>query len=148
MDASRSGTVEGNAKWETGKIGGALEFDGQTFVPLGETGSVEHDGPFSFSAWVFLTSNEPSTVLSKMDEVNACISANADMEELLNKPETVKGVVRVSGPLTMEGVISVEEGPDTPIGGAPETRAQLLLGPDLYGALATDRVTRRERFLP
>jgi len=71
VDGSRSGTVEGNAKWEAGKIGGALDFDGQTFVPLGEAGSVEHDGPFSFSAWVFLTSNEPSTVLSKMDEANA-----------------------------------------------------------------------------
>ncbi len=57
---------------------------------------------------------------AKMDEVNACISANAEMEELVDKPETVKGVVRVSGPFSMEGVISVEEGPDTPIGGAPD----------------------------
>ena len=56
---------------------------------------------------------------AKMDEVNACISANAEMEELVDKPETVKGVVRVSGPFSMEGVISVEDGPDTPIGGAP-----------------------------
>lgn len=56
---------------------------------------------------------------AKMDEVNACISANAEMEELVDKPEPVKGVVRVSGPFTMEGVISVEDGPDTPIGGAP-----------------------------
>ncbi len=56
---------------------------------------------------------------AKMDEVNACIAANAEMEELVDKPETVKGVVRVTGPFTMEGVISVEDGPDTPIGGAP-----------------------------
>jgi adenine-specific DNA-methyltransferase len=56
---------------------------------------------------------------AKMDEVNACISANAGMEELVDKPEVVKGVVRVSGPFTMEGVIAVEDGPDTPIGGAP-----------------------------
>jgi adenine-specific DNA-methyltransferase len=56
---------------------------------------------------------------AKMDEVNACISANAEMEELVDKPETVKGGVRVSGPFTMEGVIAVEDGPDTPIGGAP-----------------------------
>lgn len=55
----------------------------------------------------------------KMDEVNACISANAEMEELVDKPETVKGVVRVTGPFTMEGVIAVEDGPDTPIGGGP-----------------------------
>jgi adenine-specific DNA-methyltransferase len=56
----------------------------------------------------------------KMDEVNACISANAEMEELVDKPNIVKGVVRVSGPFTMEGVIAVEDGPDTPISGAPE----------------------------
>jgi adenine-specific DNA-methyltransferase len=57
---------------------------------------------------------------AKMDEVNACIAANAEMEELVDKPEIVKGVVRVSGPFSMEGVISVGEGPDTPIGGAPD----------------------------
>ncbi|MCI1278564.1 MAG: site-specific DNA-methyltransferase [Nitrospira sp.] len=57
---------------------------------------------------------------AKMDEVNACIAANAEIEELVDKPEPVKGVVRVTGPFTMEGVIAVEDGPDTPIGGAPE----------------------------
>jgi adenine-specific DNA-methyltransferase len=56
---------------------------------------------------------------AKMDEVNACIAANAEMEELVDKPEPVKGVVRVSGPFSMEGVIAVEDGLDTPIGGAP-----------------------------
>jgi len=56
---------------------------------------------------------------AKMDEANGCISANAEMEELVDKPDPVKDVVRVSGPFTMEGVIAVEDGPDTPIGGAP-----------------------------
>jgi adenine-specific DNA-methyltransferase len=42
------------------------------------------------------------------------------MEELVDKPEEVPAVVRVSGPFSVEGVISVEDGPDTPIGGAPE----------------------------
>ena len=41
---------------------------------------------------------------AKMDEVNACIAANAEMDELVDKPETVRGVVRVSGPFTVEGV--------------------------------------------
>ena len=57
---------------------------------------------------------------AKMDEVNACIAANAEMEELVDKPEIVKDTVRVAGPFSMEGVIAVEEGPDSPIGGAPE----------------------------
>jgi len=57
---------------------------------------------------------------AKMDEVNGCISANAEMEELVDKPDPLKGVVRVAGPFTIEGVIAVEDGPDTPIGGAPD----------------------------
>jgi adenine-specific DNA-methyltransferase len=39
-----------------------------------------------------------------MDEVNACISANADQEELVDQPEIIRGVVRVSGPFTVEAV--------------------------------------------
>lgn len=41
---------------------------------------------------------------AKMDQVNACISDNADQEELVDQPEVVKGIVRVSGPFTVEGV--------------------------------------------
>lgn len=44
----------------------------------------------------------------KMTEVNACIQANAEQEELVDKPEKVNGVVRVSGPFTVEGVMPVE----------------------------------------
>lgn len=40
----------------------------------------------------------------KVDEVNACIAANAGVDELVDKPEVVSGVVRVSGPFTVEGV--------------------------------------------
>ena len=57
---------------------------------------------------------------SKMDEVNACISANAEVEELIDRPEPVDDVVRVTGPFTMEGVIALGDGPDAPIGGAPD----------------------------
>jgi adenine-specific DNA-methyltransferase len=59
---------------------------------------------------------------AKMDEVNACIEANAEMEELVDQPLPEPGVVRVAGPFTMEGVIAREMGPDddSPIGGAPE----------------------------
>ena len=57
---------------------------------------------------------------AKMDEVNACIGANAETEELVDKPYVVKDTVRVAGPFTVEGVIALEEGPDSPIGGAPD----------------------------
>lgn len=41
---------------------------------------------------------------AKMDEVNACIAASAEQEELVDQPEVVKGVTRVSGPFTVEAV--------------------------------------------
>lgn len=65
---------------------------------------------------------------AKMDEVNDCIAKNAEMEELVDKPEIVNNIVRVSGPFTMEGVISIEEGPDTPIGGAPDGEMETFEG--------------------
>lgn len=41
---------------------------------------------------------------AKMDEVNKCIADNAEQETLVDQPEVVKGVVRVSGPFTVEAV--------------------------------------------
>lgn len=41
---------------------------------------------------------------AKMDDVNACIDSNAEHETLVDQPEIVRGVVRVSGPFTVEGV--------------------------------------------
>ncbi|MBI5442580.1 MAG: site-specific DNA-methyltransferase, partial [Deltaproteobacteria bacterium] len=68
-----------------------------------------------------------ATWRAKMDEVNACIAANAEQEELVDQPEAVKGVVRVSGPSTMEAVMPPEQSlspesevGESPIGGAPE----------------------------
>lgn len=60
---------------------------------------------------------------SKMDEVNATIAASAPQETLVDRPQVVKGVVRVSGPFTVEGVQPAEERMDweeTPIDGAPD----------------------------
>lgn len=39
-----------------------------------------------------------------MDEVNECIATNAAQEPLLDQPEPEKGVVRVSGPFSVEAV--------------------------------------------
>lgn len=52
--------------------------------------------------------NYRKTWRQKMDEVNAGIQANAEQVELVDKPEKVNGVVRVSGPFTVEGVMPVE----------------------------------------
>ncbi len=60
---------------------------------------------------------------AKMDDVNACIEANAEQEALVDKPEVRRGVVRVSGPFSVEAVQPQEFSLDddaSPIGGAPE----------------------------
>jgi adenine-specific DNA-methyltransferase len=41
---------------------------------------------------------------AKMDDVNAAIAASAEQEELVDQPEVIKGVTRVSGPFTVEAV--------------------------------------------
>jgi adenine-specific DNA-methyltransferase len=63
-----------------------------------------------------------------MDEVNAVIAASAEQEELVDQPEIVRGVTRVTGPFTVEAVQPPEmslgdvlEVPDVPeFAGAPE----------------------------
>jgi adenine-specific DNA-methyltransferase len=59
---------------------------------------------------------------AKMDEVNATIAASAPYEVLVDQPEVVRNVLRVSGPFTVEGVQPAEETLDleSPIGGATE----------------------------
>jgi adenine-specific DNA-methyltransferase len=61
---------------------------------------------------------------AKMDEVNACIRANAEQAELVSQPEVRSGIVRVSGPFTVEAVQPQElslDDVDSPIGGEPES---------------------------
>lgn len=41
---------------------------------------------------------------AKMDAVNACIAASAVQEELVDQPQVIKGVTRVTGPFTVEAV--------------------------------------------
>jgi adenine-specific DNA-methyltransferase len=62
---------------------------------------------------------------AKMDEVNACIAASAEQEELVDQPEVVRGVTRVSGPFTVEAVQPPEMSlgdllNEGEFGGAPE----------------------------
>lgn len=68
---STAGRVQGNATWKTGKLFGALEFDGKTFVDCGQLGIFDKADRVSFGAWIYPTSASASTVLSKMDEAQA-----------------------------------------------------------------------------
>src|SRR6185437_249030 len=51
---------------------------------------------------------------AKMDEVNAVIAASAEPEYLVDQPEVVQGVVRVSGPFTVEALQPAEESLEGP----------------------------------
>ena len=59
---------------------------------------------------------------AKMDEVNDCIAASSDGEELVDQPEVDRKKLRVSGPFTVEAVQPAEASldADSPIGGEPE----------------------------
>ncbi len=52
---------------------------------------------------------------AKMDAVNAAIAASAEQEELVDQPEPVRGVTRVSGPFTMEAVMPAALALDEPL---------------------------------
>ena len=80
---------------------------------------------------------------AKMDEVNACIAANAELEELVDQPETTAGVVRVAGPFSIEGVIALEQGlhndvAASPIGGAPDALDTFDAGETPAGDIASN----------
>ncbi len=66
-----AGTASGSPAPREGRVGGALDFDGGAHVEVGEGGAFEADAPFAVAAWVFPTSGEPSTVISKIDEADA-----------------------------------------------------------------------------
>ena len=79
---------------------------------------------------------------AKQEEVDAAIEANAEIVELVNKPYSVPGFVRVSGPFDVEGVFPIETSPEmpSPIGGAPEESLPggLVSFPNHRGAALND----------
>ncbi len=71
LDATRHGTIHGPATWVEGRFGKALQFDGNTHVDLGSLVTLDSADRFSISTWVFPTSAEASTVVSRMDDADA-----------------------------------------------------------------------------
>ena len=68
IGSRQSGTVYGKADWVAGKVDGSLAFDGQTFLDLGHRGAFDSGDKFSVAAWVYPASDQPSAILSKIDE--------------------------------------------------------------------------------
>jgi adenine-specific DNA-methyltransferase len=83
----------------------------------------------------------------KMDEVNETIAASAPQEVLVDQPQVVKNVLRVSGPFTVEGVQPIEQSPaDTsPIGGAPDPLDQTFAESETTKPSVSDDPYQRRR---
>ena len=72
---------------------------------------------------------------AKMEEVNGCIAAASDGEELVNQPEVDRKRLRVSGPFTVEAVQPTEASldSDSPIGGEQEESLDTFGSDDVEG---------------
>ena len=81
VDATRRGTIHGRVARGPGRLGGSLEFDGDTYVAAGQVGAFEGDEKISLAAWIRPTSISPTTVLSKMDDANAYRGYDLILEE-------------------------------------------------------------------
>ena len=78
---------------------------------------------------------------AKMGEVNACIAANADQEELVDQPEVDRKITRVSGPFTVEAV----QPPEMSLGDATIVETGFAGEPDeLSGTFAIREVQMGE----
>ena len=76
-----------------------------------------------------------------MDEVNSCIAANGDQEELVDQPEIDRKITRVSGPFTVEAV----QPPEMSLGDATIVETGFAGEPDaLEGTFAIRKVQMGE----
>ncbi|HZP82232.1 MAG TPA: DUF1553 domain-containing protein [Chthonomonadaceae bacterium] len=60
--------LKNKAAWDTGKLGGALKFEGEAYCDGGAVLGFERTEKFSYGAWVYPTTGDGMTVLSRMDD--------------------------------------------------------------------------------
>jgi hypothetical protein len=61
-------TVKGDPGFGSGRVSGAVSFDGQTLVTLGQAGSFERDKPFTIAFWLrYGGSKQPMPIFEKID---------------------------------------------------------------------------------
>ena len=98
-EGKRSITDADTRRWQLPKKGGRFE---HWTVPF----DTDPDWPKELQQAV---AKYRKAWLAKIDAVDACIAANAAQEELVDQPEVVKGITRVSGPFTVEAVQPPEQ---------------------------------------
>ena len=71
IEAGRRGKLIGKAARVPGKVGGAFEFDGTSYIDAGDVGNFEADQAFTLAAWVRPTASEAITI-PFAGEIDAC----------------------------------------------------------------------------
>lgn len=78
-----------------------LQLPSESFEPWTVPFEVDEDWPKCLRDAV---EGYRKTSRTRTEEIAKCIAENAEQDELVDQPEVVRGVVRVSGPFTVEGV--------------------------------------------
>lgn len=68
LEETPAAKIQGNQTFVTGKFGQALLFDGETSVELGDALTLDRDRPATLSLWFFATSDQPGTLLARVDD--------------------------------------------------------------------------------
>ncbi len=71
VDAKRKGTINGKAQWIAGQFNQGLNFDGNTYVDLGNLADFERTDQFSYGAWIKPTGKASGAVLARMDNADS-----------------------------------------------------------------------------
>lgn len=68
---SNDGTVYGGATWTSGKVNGALDFDGSNdYVGMGDVIDFERTDTYTLAAWISTTMTAPGAIIAKMNIAN------------------------------------------------------------------------------
>jgi hypothetical protein len=68
VSPDRKAELHGDASFVTGKFADALLCDGDTYAELGDVLRLDKTAPFTLSLWAFPTSDQPATLLARVDD--------------------------------------------------------------------------------
>ena len=71
VQPERLGTIHGNPLWGQGKLNGAFQCDGESFIDLGDVADFERTDSFSFGAWIHPKGTGNGAPIARMDDQNS-----------------------------------------------------------------------------
>ena len=121
-------TVTGDPTFETGRIGRAVAFDGDTEVSFGAVGGFDRTDPFSLAVWLRPRGNLPMAVFQKLDDRQRRRGYEWQFDDIV-----LVGIQSWAARLT---ITLASEAPDSAI--QIKTRERLRLGDRYHVALTYD----------